>query len=201
MKKRWITFVAVLMVATLSTIAATGGLTGTQDSNTAPLDKLSSRVAAILGLEEQVVADAIKQARDELRDEAIRGKLAGLVEKGLLTQEQADEKLGEIKTKLGDEFLWINKKPFLKKMLTREDIEARLSAMVEKGLLTQEQADKKLGEIDSKSGDDYLWKDKEPFLKTNLTYEKFEAKLSALVEKGELTQGEADEKLEGYSGK
>jgi hypothetical protein len=52
---------------------------------------LISRVAEILGLEEQQVQDAFNQARGEIQDERLEEKLAKAVEDGYLTQEQADQ--------------------------------------------------------------------------------------------------------------
>ena len=100
MKRRWIMLLAVVLLATTSIISTTVILAGEEDAKPSGFDKLSTRVAAILGLDETAVDDAIKQARRELRDEALRAKLtayeaklAAMVEKGKLTQEQADEKL------------------------------------------------------------------------------------------------------------
>jgi len=45
---------------------------------------------------------------------------------------------------VGDDSLRMNKNQFPKKKFRYEDLESRLSAMVDKGLLTQEEADEKL---------------------------------------------------------
>ena len=88
--------IAVVAVAVISfSIALAQGNKG-GDSNTG---KLAIRVAEILGLDTAVVDDAIKQAREELRDEAIQKKLNALVENGRLTQEQADEYLNWTQSK------------------------------------------------------------------------------------------------------
>ncbi len=50
----------------------------------------TARVAAILGLEEQAVDDAVRQARREAANDAIRARLNKMVESGKLTQEEAD---------------------------------------------------------------------------------------------------------------
>ena len=114
-----------------------------------------------------IVDDAIKQAREELRDEAIPKKLDALVEKGRLTQEQADEYLNWIQSRpeglpaIGKRFFgkkghhrgWkshgnvfgfrnhFNGEPSL------EDIYKKLNAMVEDGVITQEEAEAKLEAI------------------------------------------------------
>ena len=94
LKKRWL--VATVVVAVMA-IGVTGGAALAQEQGDpeakSPLQSLASRVASILGLDEQVVKDALDQARRELHDEAVERKLAQLVEKGRLTQEQADEYL------------------------------------------------------------------------------------------------------------
>ena len=131
------------------------------DSNAS---RLAAKVAEILSLDAAVVDDAIKQARVELRDEAIQKKLNALVEKGRLTQEQADEYLNWIQSKpegisaigkhsfgkRGHHRGWkghgrffgprnyFNEKPSV------EDVQKKLNAMVEDGYITQEEAEAKL---------------------------------------------------------
>jgi hypothetical protein len=68
------------------TVLATGG-----DGNGSGPGGLISRVASILGLEEQQIQDAFDEARREIQDERLEEKLAKTVEDGHLTQEQADE--------------------------------------------------------------------------------------------------------------
>ena len=91
MRKRW--FLVALMVGVLA-IGVTGATVFAQSSDGnggGGVKGLVSRVAQILGLDDQQVQDAFDQARMEMRDEAIRTKLDRLVEAGRLTQEQADE--------------------------------------------------------------------------------------------------------------
>ena len=90
MKKRW--FVVTLVVGVLA-LGVTGGDVLAQDTGEerdSPVEKLTSRVVAILGLDEFQVQDAFDQARREMRDEPIQLKLDRMVESGRLTQEQAD---------------------------------------------------------------------------------------------------------------
>jgi hypothetical protein len=49
------------------------------------------RVAAILGIEQQKVEDAFKQANREMADKALDKRLQTMVENGRITQEQADQ--------------------------------------------------------------------------------------------------------------
>ena len=51
----------------------------------------AARVAEILGLEEDTVADAMEQARQEMHDERVKAWLDKMVESGKITQEQADD--------------------------------------------------------------------------------------------------------------
>ena len=90
MRKRWI-LVPVALAAMALAVAAVGVALAYESNGDSKADKFTSRVAEILGLEEAQVSDAMKQARQELRDEAMQSRLDSLVEKGLITQEQADE--------------------------------------------------------------------------------------------------------------
>ena len=146
MKKRWITLFVALLLATVSAISTTLILAGGEDVKSSDIGRLSTKVAQILGLNEAVVDDAIKQARRELKDEAHQAKLDGyqqklatMVENGKLTQEEADEKL-EV-TQLKSHYYWGLKK---KSAYRYEDFLSKLAAMVENGELTQEEADEKL---------------------------------------------------------
>ena len=92
MRKRWI-IIPVALVAMALAVAGAGVALAQKDDGDSKADKFTARVAEILGLDEAQVSDAMKQARQELRDEAMQSKLDSLVEKGLITQEQADEYL------------------------------------------------------------------------------------------------------------
>ena len=50
-----------------------------------------AEAAEILGVEESALEDALAQARREMANEAMRSRMDAMVEKGLLTREQADE--------------------------------------------------------------------------------------------------------------
>ncbi len=91
MRKRW--FIVALMVGVLA-VGVTGATVFAQSTETngnGGVKGLISRVADILGPDDQQVQDAFDQAQSEMRDEATRSKLDRLVEAGRLTQEQADE--------------------------------------------------------------------------------------------------------------
>ena len=91
MRKRWI-IVSVVMAALA--IALTGGAILAQDDGDDDSSKsFAGRVAEILDLDEDTVADAMKQAKEDMRDEAIKAKLDALVEAGEITQDEADDYL------------------------------------------------------------------------------------------------------------
>ena len=148
MKRQWVMLLAVMLLVIASTVSAAVVTAGGEDGKVSAIDKLSSKVAAILGLDEEVVDGAIKQARTELKEEAVQSKvdayeakLSSLVEQGELTQEQADEKLQWLQS--GSKDTLVSKK----KAFSYEGLEKKLAIMVDKGVLTQEQADKKLDSV------------------------------------------------------
>ena len=77
----------ILLVGTISGIALaqTDNVTDTQPKT------LLSRVADILGIDQQTVEDAFTQARTEMQDEALDNYLKSLVDEGTITQEEADQ--------------------------------------------------------------------------------------------------------------
>ena len=91
MKKRGI--IGVLIVGVVA-LGVTGGVVLAQENDTGdetPVKSFVARVAEALGLEESQVQDAFDQAGGDMADEATDRKLARMVEKGLLTQDEADE--------------------------------------------------------------------------------------------------------------
>lgn len=124
--------------AALVLLTVAGGAIMAQESEgkQSRFSAFAERVASILGLEADDVEDAMEQAKEELADEAMDEKLTMMVEKGMFTQQQAD-----------DWKAWMEAKPEGFKLpyfaLGRggEHLDAMLAAMVEKGALTQAQAD------------------------------------------------------------
>ena len=164
--------IAALAVAIISfSIAFAQGNEG-GDSNAG---KLATKVAEILGLDTVVVDRAIKQAREELRDEAVQNKLNALVENGKLTQEQADEYLNWIQSKpegipaigkqsfgkMGHHKGWKGHGRFFgppnyfkgESSFTMEDVQKKLNVMVEDGDITQEEAEAKLKALQATKAD------------------------------------------------
>ncbi len=82
------------VVASAVALALTGGVVLAQTVSTesdSPLGSLISRVASILGIEEETLTDAIAQASKDVEDEARRSALDRLVEEGVLETAEADE--------------------------------------------------------------------------------------------------------------
>ena len=67
--------------------AQTGNISGNTTSN----NTILARVAKILGIDQQKVEDAFAQARKDAQTEALDNYLNNLVERGKITQEQADQ--------------------------------------------------------------------------------------------------------------
>ncbi len=91
MKKRWF-FVALIVGALM--VGITGGAVLAQGSGTSsdsPFKSFAARVAALLGVDEAKVQDALKQAAKETQDEALEQRLSHMVQNGRLTQQQADQ--------------------------------------------------------------------------------------------------------------
>jgi hypothetical protein len=63
----------------------------TTDNETTQFDTFVSKVADKLGLDEDTVATAMKEARQEMMDEALAERLQEAVDDGRITQEQADQ--------------------------------------------------------------------------------------------------------------
>ena len=93
MKKRWV-FITLLVGALA--LGITGGAvlaqgTGTSGATTPPLQTFAARVAAILGIDQAKVQDAMKQAATAMQNDALQQRLDKMVQSGRLTQAQADQ--------------------------------------------------------------------------------------------------------------
>lgn len=95
MRKRWLLIPVVVLLVALG--VAGGAVLAEQVSDGDKMngdgDKKSfaARVAEILGLEEDTVADAMDQAKKEMHDEYVQAWLDKMVEKGRITQDEADQ--------------------------------------------------------------------------------------------------------------
>src|SRR4030042_1982622 len=112
--------VAIMLISSAPAIAMAQG-------NEAPERRgaLIAQVADILGIDQQELENALKQAQIELREETLDARLQELIAEGTLTQEQANE----LKA-------WINARPDVPNIPPRQ-----LKQALEKGTITQEQVD------------------------------------------------------------
>ena len=89
----------LIIVAALAAVLLAGGIggvvaaadNGEEGTPHAAQDDLLARVAAKIGVDEEALAQAFAEAKEELRTEALEAKLQALVDEGKLTQDQADE--------------------------------------------------------------------------------------------------------------
>ena len=97
MRKKWLLAVVAvgILAAGLSVgaVFASGGLSSGDGDGDSPKSTFISKVASILELDEDTVRDAFEQARSEMAEERVEAMLDAKVEKGLITQEEADEYL------------------------------------------------------------------------------------------------------------
>ena len=93
--------VAVILLGIFGGIAAAQGQG--EDKIIRGPNTLTSKMAEILGIDEDQMEQAFKQAASETRDERMKNHLARLVETGKITQEQANHKFELMKENSG---LW-----------------------------------------------------------------------------------------------
>ena len=97
MSRKWLLVIVTvgILAAGLSVGAgfATGGLSDGDGDGDSPKSTFISKVASILELDEDTVSDAFEQARNEMAEERVEAMLDAKVEKGLITQDEADDYL------------------------------------------------------------------------------------------------------------
>lgn len=107
----------IIIFAVLAAVLLTGITTGVvmaldqQSENGTPSKIFFERVGEILGVPGTKVEAAFKQAAKELREQRFEKYLKGLVEKGKITQEQAEQFRSWLKSKPDFELPWPNKMP------------------------------------------------------------------------------------------
>jgi hypothetical protein len=121
--------VAVMLIASIPVIALA-------QKGEAPdrQGALTARVAEILGIDQQNLENALKEAQMDLREENLDARLQELIAEGTLTQEQANE----FKS-------WTEAKPDVPMIPPRQ-----LEEALEKGIITQEQIDQLKAWMESK---------------------------------------------------
>jgi len=78
---------------------STTTVVSTSDNETSPEDVFVSKLADKLGLDEETVATAIKEVRQEMRDDALAERLQEAVDEGTITQDEADQILAWMKSR------------------------------------------------------------------------------------------------------
>ena len=97
MSKKVKLLVAVLVAVVMLTASGVATVVAQEEPQDPPpgeeetSDGLLARVAAILGISEEELTGAFKQAKQEMREEKISNFLAKAIEKGLITEEEAEE--------------------------------------------------------------------------------------------------------------
>ena len=175
----------------------------TVDSITAEIniEELEARIQTAIQNEE-ITQDQVNRTISLLKEEfaghdknsakleSIKAKIATAVESGEITQEEADAKLAGLEEGKKKSKKWHGKRHHHKKpMMDIEEIKAKIAAAVESGEITQEEADAKLTDIESKRN---ALQDK-----MAAKLESIKAEIAAAVESGEITQEHSDAKLAG----
>ena len=95
MSKKVKVIVSVLVAVVLLTVGGAATVMAKDEStatdNETGRKGLQARVAEILGVSEEELVNAFDQARQEMREETFISYLDKAVEKGLITQDEADE--------------------------------------------------------------------------------------------------------------
>ena len=183
----------MIAVIALSVISVSVAFADTNDKDNSSVNKFASKVASILGLSETDVSNAMSQAREELFQEAIESKLSDMVTNGLITQDEADKKLNDIKS--GS--LKIGAKGHHKKGLRGKGWGHK--KQWDKGLKDSKEYDlemKRKHEFYDVAEDAQL---KESYIKIRESeINEMKARIDAAVEAGEITQQQADQRLNRF---
>lgn len=154
MKRKIMLGASAGLIGVLAIAGAVFAQEGPGDGN--PGDSIKDRVAEILGIDREDLDSAMKTARDEYRDAKQDEKLAELVAQGVITQEQADEidawedSRPEVMDGLQRFGGGKGRHPGMMPPADDNAVEARLAALVEQEIVTQDEADEILAWYDAK---------------------------------------------------
>ncbi len=176
---KWVKVALSALLAAILLAVPSGIALAQDDQPQPPQDTLTARVAEILGIQQEALENAIKQAQQEQWQKALEARLNQMVEKGVITQEQAqsfldwlkarpdipglrglcgfgplrawamrpgaqgkqDETLARVAEILGiDEQKLVDAFKQAREEQQQKALDAWLSKLVEKGVLTEEQA-------------------------------------------------------------
>ncbi|PKB71339.1 MAG: hypothetical protein BZY87_05650 [SAR202 cluster bacterium Io17-Chloro-G6] len=90
MKRKWLMIPLVTGILAAGITGATVLAHNEDGEQESPKTKVATKLAEILGLDDQTVIDALQEATQEVHSERIQHRLDDMVEAGRLTQEQAD---------------------------------------------------------------------------------------------------------------
>ena len=180
-----------------------------------------TKVSNILGLEEEIVTNAFNEAVIQIYNEKktkIDLGIQNKINSGIITEEEANEwrtKFLKKKTPTFNEFLGMRGKkgkkgkPYVdglgpdnkgkgpRNKIHVEEIKEKINKAVKAGEITQEEADSKLKNLEGKHYMDRLGPDnKGKGLRNKMDVEKIKEKINKAVKAGEITQEEADAKLQ-----
>ena len=180
-----------------------------------------TKVSSILGLEEEIVTNAFNEAVIQIYNEKktkIDLGIQNKINSGIITEEEANEwrtKFLKKKTPTFNEFLGMRGKkgkkgkPYVdglgpdnkgkgpRSKIHVEEIKEKINKAVKAGEITQEEADAKLKNLEGKPYMNGLGPDnKGKGLRNKMDLEEIKEKINKAVKAGEITQEEADAKLQ-----
>ena len=134
-----------------------------------------------------------RHAKMQAKIQQMNLKIQTAVQNGDLTQEEADEKIARFQENMEKGPKQGKRHHHKKPKMIMDHLLAKISAAVESGDITQEQADAKLADIDAKRN--------ARTEKMSAKLESIKAEIAAAVQNGKLTQDEADEKITHFQEK
>ena len=114
------------------------------DDGDSPSNSFESKLAQKLNIDENILANAIKEVKAEMfseRKEKVKLKMQSMIDSGEITQEEADEKIEYMMSGKGKRGHW---EKGHKKMPTEEEMREKMQSMIDSGKITQEEADEKI---------------------------------------------------------
>jgi polyhydroxyalkanoate synthesis regulator phasin len=126
--KKCIAIISVLMALMIFGVS-TSAVFAQDEKNNKENNPVFNRVAEILGIDKQQLADAFKQALKEEREQRLDQRLQEMVDEGKITQEQASEYKQ-----------WLEARPDIKIPLRPAILDEQLQKLVDEGKITEEEA-------------------------------------------------------------
>jgi polyhydroxyalkanoate synthesis regulator phasin len=194
MKKVWVLLTMAATVVAMTIVSFSIVWAQGEEDGDSRATEFTVRVAEILGLSAEEVDAAVKQARTEMKQNALQAKMDGLVKEGKLTQEKADEYLE-----------WIQSKPEGLPGINGRGFNGKKHGFP--GEMHPKRPRHKSPYFDKKGGfgirQHHIIRHAQPLPKDSgalgkeIDWDSILKRLEAAVEAGEITQEQADERLEG----